>query len=82
MNIMKNIRIELSESDVKKIIADYLNREGYAVTSDDVSISVDSRIEGYGVEEHEVSYFKAAYVNCNIGDKLIEAVAQFLSDME
>ena len=62
MEIKKNITIELSENDVKEIITDYLKREGYAVTVDDVNLSVASRLEGYGLCEHEVNYFKAAYV--------------------
>ena len=64
MEIKKNIRIELSESDVKEIIADYLNREGYTVTTDDVNISVSSRTKGYGMGEYTETYFKAAYANC------------------
>ena len=64
MEIKKNIRIELSESDVKEIIADYLNREGYTVTTDNVDISVSSRTKGYGMGEYIETYFKAAYVNC------------------
>ena len=64
MEIKKNITIELSENDVKEIIADYLKREGYRVTAEDVSLSVGSRIEGYGMGEYEVNYFKAAYVKC------------------
>ena len=64
MEIKKNITIELSENDVKEIITDYLKREGYGVTVDNVSFSVGSRLEGYGYGEHEVSYFKAAYVKC------------------
>lgn len=61
MQIKKNITIELSEKDVKEIIADYLNKKGYKITVDDVNISVGSRIEGYGTGEYEVNYFKAAY---------------------
>lgn len=64
MQIIKNITIELSEKDVKEIIADYLNKEGYKITVDDISFSVGSRIEGYGMGEHEVNYFKAAYIKC------------------
>lgn len=64
MEIKKNIRIELSESDVKEIIADYLNRDGYTVTTDNVDISVSSRTMGYGMGEYTETYFKAAYVNC------------------
>ena len=64
MQIKKNITIELSEKDVKEIISDYLNKEGYKVSVDDISLSVGSRIEGYGMGEYEVNYFKAAYVKC------------------
>ncbi len=64
MEIKKNITIELSETDVKEIIADYLKREGYKVTPDNVNLSVASRIEGFGMAEHSVNYFKAAYINC------------------
>ena len=64
MQIKKNITIEPSEKDVKEIIADYLNKEGYKITVDDVSLSVGSRIEGYGMGEYEVNYFKAAYIKC------------------
>lgn len=64
MQIKKNITIELSEKDVKEIIADYLNKEGYKIAVDDVNLSVGSRIEGYGMGEYEVNYFKAAYVKC------------------
>ena len=62
MQIKKNITIELSEKDVKEIISNYLNKEGYKVSVDDISLSVGSRIEGYGLNEMEVNYFKAAYV--------------------
>ena len=62
MEIKKNITIELSENDVKEIIASYLKNEGYVVTSDNVNLSVGSRIKGFGMGEYEEVYFKAAYV--------------------
>lgn len=64
MDIKKNIAINLSEDDVKQIIVDYLKGVGYDVTTNDVSLSIGSRTEGYGMAEHEVNYFKGAYVNC------------------
>lgn len=64
MEIKKNITINLSEDDVKQVIANYLKREGYDVTVKDVSLSVGSRLVGYGMSEHSVNYFKGAYVNC------------------
>lgn len=64
MNIKKNITIELSEEDVKKIIADYLIKEGYKATPDNVLLHVSSRIEGYGMGEHEVTRFNGAFIKC------------------
>ena len=64
MEIKKSITINLSENDVKEIIADYLKREGCDVTVNDITLSIGSRCEGYGTAEHEVNYFKGAYVNC------------------
>lgn len=64
MEIKKNIRIELSESDVKEIIADYLNRDGYTVTTDDIDISVGSITKGYGMGEYTETCFEAVYINC------------------
>ena len=64
MNIKKNITINLSEDEVKQVIADYLIREGYDVTAKDVSLSVGTRSEGYGMAEHDVTYFKGCYINC------------------
>jgi len=64
MTIKKNITIELSESDVKEIIADYLNKEGYKVVVDDVSFDVGSRTKGYPFDEYEERYFKAAFIKC------------------
>ena len=65
MEIKNNITIELTEEDVKEIIAKHLKFEGYNVKSSDVKLSVGSRIEGYGMSEHEVNYFRGCYVHCN-----------------
>ena len=64
MEIKKNITIKLSENDVKEIIADYLNREGYTVTADNVSLSVGTRCEGFGSAEYYVNCFNGAFVKC------------------
>lgn len=64
MEIKKNITIELSENDVKEIIASYLKNEGYIITSDNVNLSVGLRTKGFGMGEYEETYFKAAYVKC------------------
>lgn len=64
MKVKKNITIELSEEDVKKIIADYLSKEGYKATPDNVRLDVSSRLEGYGMGEHEVTRFNRAIIKC------------------
>ena len=58
MNIEKKITITLSESDVQKIVADYLTKEGYSVTANNVTLVVGNKLEGYGRVEHQVPYFK------------------------
>lgn len=65
MEIKKNITIEFSEADVKEIIADFLKKDGYNVTANDVRLVVGSRLEGYGMAEHPVHYFEGAFVKCN-----------------
>lgn len=64
MEIKKNITIEFSEKDVREIIAAYLQGEGYNVIESDVRLDVGTRLEGYGMGEHPVTYFKGAYVKC------------------
>jgi len=65
MKIETNVTINLSEDDVKKIIAEYIcDNTEYQVTAKDVTISVGSRLEGYGRCENPVTYFKGVHVNC------------------
>lgn len=54
--------IHLDEQDIKQIVADYLVKKGYDVTSDDVEISVGKKWEGYGMAEHEVCCFEKCTV--------------------
>lgn len=62
MKIETNVTIDLSEVDVKEMIADYLNRKGYGVKPDDVTLSVGPTTEGYGMSEHMVCRFNGAHV--------------------
>lgn len=63
MDIKNNITINLSEDDVKKIIADYCTRNGYEITAEDVSLKTSVRLVGYGLGEYEESYFAGAVVS-------------------
>ena len=65
MNVEKKITISLSESDVKEIVAEYLKKEGYNVAANDVKISVGTKWEGWGLDEHQVTYFKECSVVIN-----------------
>ena len=64
MNIRKNITINLSDDEVKQIIAKYLRKEEYNVTVKDVNFSVGTWLDGYGIIEHEVTYFDGCYIKC------------------
>ena len=58
MNIEKKITITLSEIDVKGIVADYLKKEGFKVSPNDVTLSVGIDWVGYGMDERQVAHFK------------------------
>ena len=62
MNIKTSIQINLSSDDIKEIIVGYLKNEGYDFSVDDVVFSAGTRYEGYGMNEHPVSYFDGACV--------------------
>lgn len=64
MVIKKNITIDLTEEDVKKIIVEHLTREGYDVSEDNITISVGTRLEGYGMAEHQVCCFNGVSIKC------------------
>lgn len=58
MNIENKITITLSETDVKEIVAEYLTKQGYNVTINNVSLNVGIDWVGYGMDEHQVARFK------------------------
>lgn len=62
MTIINDITIKFSEKDLKDLIINYLNQEGYGVT--DVNFSVGSKLVGYGLAEHSVNYFEGACAKC------------------
>ena len=64
MKIKKNITIELSENEVKEIVAEYLRTEGYEVTTEDVKISVKQKLVGPRMNERYEPCFEAIYAKC------------------
>lgn len=68
MNIVKNITVNLSEDEVKAIIANYIRNElcYETVTAKDVSFDVGRRCVGFGPIEHDECYFAGAKVKCKL----------------
>lgn len=64
MQIKKNITIELSESDVQQIIAEYLKSDGYDVDVSNIDLRVGQNLVGFMTNEHYEPYFKGAFVKC------------------
>lgn len=62
MNVNKTITITLAENDVKVIVAQYLNHEGYKVKPEDVMLEVGTTWVGYGMAEHQETRFKGCSV--------------------
>lgn len=58
MNIENKITITLTENDLKEIVAEYLTEKGYKVTTDNVTLSVGNKWVGFGMDEHQVTFFK------------------------
>lgn len=58
MNLKTKITITLSEDDVKEIVADYLTKNGYSATPNDVKLVCTNKWVGYGMDEHTEPAFK------------------------
>jgi hypothetical protein len=64
INALKPIyTMNLSEKQVKEIIAEYLMENGYTVVSDDVSIQLEERLVGFRTDNEYETYFKGVKVN-------------------
>lgn len=66
VNIVKKITIELTPDDLREIVADYLKKDGYEVSKEDVKFDVRRRLEGYGPGEHEVTELTGCKVVANL----------------
>ena len=65
MNINKNITINLSTDEIKEIIVDYLSKEGYNTTVDNVTFNVQTVCTGYGLMESYNYVLDGCNVKCN-----------------
>lgn len=65
MEIKRSLTIKLTEEDVKNIITDHLNKNGYKVSADDVKLLVNKKwTEDYDERYmNEVLYFESCIVN-------------------
>jgi hypothetical protein len=65
MKINRNITINLTEEDVKEIIAEKCRAEGYTnVKAENVTLEVGQELQGYGPMEHNVVRFKGCRIYC------------------
>ena len=62
MNIKMKTIIKLSEADLKELVVYYLRSRGYEVSSDNVTFSAGTTTAGYGMNEHQVTYFDGCVV--------------------
>lgn len=71
MDLIKNITVNLSENDVKEIIAKHIKEHlGYVnITAEDVTLSVGMECVGYGPMEHDVPKFREAIVRCKLKEE-------------
>lgn len=63
MDFKKYITLKISSEEMKKIIVDYLKREGYCTKSDDVKFLLDKKYEGHYPYESLVYRFVGCEIN-------------------
>lgn len=64
MEITCTKTFHLSEENVKDIIAMHFKKQGYNVSIDNIKLKICSRCVGYGLAEHDETYFEGATVTC------------------
>lgn len=65
-----NFKIELSIQDIEKVLKTIFEKEGYEVSSVSCNYGLDSKLEGYGMGEHQESYPYFRGVEVRIKDKI------------
>lgn len=63
MKAKRNISIEISENELKEIVAKHVESKGYKVSSENVTFRVSRHLEGFGMTEHPVMSFDSCIVN-------------------
>lgn len=64
MGIKCTKTFHLSEENIKDIIAMYFKKQGYNTSINDVKLNIGTRCVGYGMSEHDETYFDGATVTC------------------
>lgn len=62
MKFNKKMTISLSETDVKEIVADYMDAHGFKVTTEDIKLVVANEYRGYGMGEYQTAVFRECTV--------------------
>lgn len=66
MELTRKIIVDLSPDELTEIVKDFLAKEGFEVVENGVDFNASSRIEGYGMGEHQVIKFNGCRVVCNM----------------
>lgn len=66
MEIKRNIRIKISETELKEIVIKHFENKGYNVLPGNVIFHISTHIEGYGTTEHEVTSFNGCTINVTV----------------
>ena len=65
MNIKQSIKIELSESDLKEIVLEFVKKEGFRADLKDISFNVGYEWKGYGLGEYSKTVLKGCTIKCS-----------------
>jgi hypothetical protein len=59
LDIENKITVTIAENELKEIIAEYLTEHGsFKFDPKNVTLHVGTKLVGYGMAEHQVTYFK------------------------
>lgn len=62
------LTLVMTKEDVVNILGEHLTTKGYRIDRDSIKFSLKKEYHGYGTNEHEVTVFDGATVDCEIGE--------------
>lgn len=58
----------LTKEDVANILGEHLATKGYRIDRNSIEFNLKKEYHGYGTNEHEVTVFDGAIVDCEVGE--------------